>query len=108
MPQVFNPAAKPWINLSDADMQAVIAQVAKCPSGALSVRHNDDKGLDDQKDVCITVSANGPLLVTGKVRIKDNDGNEVIKEKTTALCRCGASANKPYCDGAHRKINFNG
>ncbi len=108
LPKVFNPNAKPWINLSEADIMSVSAQVAKCPSGALSIRKHNVAHETGQEAVCITISSNGPLLVSGKVLIKDANGNEVLKEKTTALCRCGASSNKPYCDGAHRKINFNG
>ena len=56
----------------------------------------------------IEIAANGPILVHGTIEIKNSDGKVEIKENMTALCRCGASANKPYCDGAHRKIDFKG
>ncbi len=50
---------------------------------------------------------NGPYLIQGQATYTDAAGNEQTTEGTTvALCRCGASANKPFCDGAHRKINF--
>jgi CDGSH-type Zn-finger protein len=52
--------------------------------------------------------ANGPLLVTGTLNVTDTEGNTTIKTKKTAFCRCGASSNKPYCDGTHAKINFVG
>ena len=58
--------------------------------------------------VKVNVIANGPLMVHGTISITDKDGNTSVKDKTTAFCRCGASANKPYCDGSHRKINFEG
>ncbi|NOX47039.1 MAG: hypothetical protein GXO89_08690 [Chlorobi bacterium] len=58
--------------------------------------------------VKVEVMANGPLLVHGTISLTGKDGNIETKEKTTAFCRCGASANKPYCDGSHRKINFEG
>ncbi len=50
---------------------------------------------------------NGPILVTGDFKITLPDGQEVPVEGTTiALCRCGASDNKPFCDGMHKKIGF--
>jgi CDGSH-type Zn-finger protein len=54
------------------------------------------------------VSENGPLLVYGNLKVKKNDGTIEQKNKVTAFCRCGASGNKPYCDGSHRKIDFKG
>jgi CDGSH-type Zn-finger protein len=57
--------------------------------------------------VRITVRENGPLLVEGDFTIVDAAGNEVpIKKK--ALCRCGGSTTKPFCDGTHSKIGFQG
>ena len=50
---------------------------------------------------------NGPYLVKGPVVLLDADGNEFRAERATvALCRCGGSANKPFCDGTHSKVGF--
>ena len=50
---------------------------------------------------------NGPYLVKGEFLISDAAGNEYPSgRRTVALCRCGESANKPFCDGAHAKIGF--
>ena len=57
-------------------------------------------------DVKITVSKNGPLLVSGPVELKDAEGNVYPVRNTMALCRCGASTTKPFCDGTHSKIGF--
>lgn len=58
-------------------------------------------------DVKITPSDNGPYLVRGPVKLVDAEGNEFeIKRKTIALCRCGGSSDKPFCDGTHAKIGF--
>lgn len=54
----------------------------------------------------ITVRADGPLRVTGPVVLEDADGNEFETRKTFSLCRCGHSENKPFCDGAHRRVGF--
>lgn len=108
---VFDPRKKPWINMDGADTDAIIAQVDKCPSGALSwLRNEDGSPATDQTEVetIIEATPNGPLMVYGNIKVKDSDGNETVKHKVTAFCRCGASDNKPYCDGSHRKIDFKG
>lgn len=55
----------------------------------------------------ITLRPNGPLLVEGEFTIVDENGNETTPVKK-ALCRCGGSTMKPYCDGMHSKIGFKG
>lgn len=56
----------------------------------------------------IEVTVNGPVLVHGDCEIKNSNGFVEQKTGITALCRCGASANKPFCDGSHAKIDFEG
>ena len=57
--------------------------------------------------VTIKVKENGPYLVDGDVKIVDMNGNEIPLLKR-ALCRCGGSTTKPFCDGTHSKIGFQG
>jgi CDGSH-type Zn-finger protein len=58
-------------------------------------------------DVQITVRENGPYLVKGPITLMDVDGNEyTIERETIALCRCGGSTNKPFCDATHSRIGF--
>ena len=57
-------------------------------------------------DVTIDIITNGPYIVKGEVEMKDADGNTYPVEKRMALCRCGASTEKPFCDGTHSKIGF--
>jgi CDGSH-type Zn-finger protein len=59
-------------------------------------------------DVTITPSTNGPYLVSGTVRLTDVDGREIPHPDQMALCRCGQSSNKPFCDGTHLTIDFDG
>jgi len=109
--EVFDPRKKPWINLEAADTERIIAQIEKCPSGALSwVQHEAGKPEVEQVEVETIVETipNGPLMVYGNIAVKDAAGNETHKNKVTAFCRCGASGNKPYCDGTHQKIGFEG
>ena len=57
--------------------------------------------------ITITTRPNGPYLVKGPIRIVDPDGNEfTVDQDTVALCRCGGSTTKPFCDGTHSKIGF--
>jgi CDGSH-type Zn-finger protein len=56
--------------------------------------------------VKIETIKNGPYIVTGEVELIDADGNKFSVEKRMALCRCGASTEKPFCDGTHSKIGF--
>jgi CDGSH iron-sulfur domain-containing protein 3 len=59
-------------------------------------------------DVEIKVRANGPYKVTGLVRIVDAEGNEFVLPagSAVALCRCGHSRTKPFCDKSHRRVGF--
>jgi len=54
----------------------------------------------------ILVTANGPLECRGEIEIVTAAGTVVAKETETWLCRCGQSANKPFCDGTHKKTGF--
>jgi CDGSH-type Zn-finger protein len=55
----------------------------------------------------ITPYRDGPLLVRGPVTLVDQDGNEIeLHQKTIALCRCGRSARKPFCDGMHKAVKW--
>lgn len=110
LPQVFDPRVKPWINAQMATSNKIIEQIKKCPSGALSYYMNNEEKNQPSVNVetIVEVSQNGPLLVYGNIKIKDKDGNETVKNKVTAFCRCGQSSNKPYCDGTHRKTGFQG
>jgi CDGSH-type Zn-finger protein len=57
-------------------------------------------------EVIIEIKRNGPLIVTGPVELKDAEGSKYPAQERMALCRCGASTTKPFCDGTHSKIGF--
>lgn len=110
LPEVFSPSERPWIKPENATTEKIIAQIKKCPSGALSFYMNADEHKDSHVSTehIVEVVENGPLLVFGNIEVKKKDGTEKKESHVTAFCRCGASANKPYCDGTHTKINFKG
>lgn len=114
---VFNPKERPWIKMDGATTDRIIEQVRQCPSGALSYYMNAgeikeegpaDVVAESAHIMKIEVTPNGPYLIKTECLIVHSDGREETKTGTVALCRCGASANKPYCDGSHRKIGFEG
>ncbi len=120
LPAVFKPGERPWVHPDAAAAEQVVAQVAQCPSGALSIVRPEDtdvepsntnmEGMDNQSRpaTAVEVTPNGPLIVKGTVEIRHADGRIEVKEERCALCRCGASGNKPWCDGTHRKSGFQG
>ena len=107
---IFNPKRRPWIDMFGGSTEEIIKIVDNCPSGALSYKRNnnleEDKVLTEEVPTSIQVNKGGPYLVKGKFTFINSDGKEEIKEGSIALCRCGGSNNKPFCDGTHRKIGF--
>jgi CDGSH-type Zn-finger protein len=57
-------------------------------------------------DITIEIIKNGPYIVNGRVELKDAEGGAYPPKDRVALCRCGASTTKPFCDGTHSKIGF--
>ena len=58
-------------------------------------------------ETVITPYRDGPLLVRGDFRVQDQDGNEIEPgRETIALCRCGKSRTRPFCDGSHKLVDF--
>jgi uncharacterized Fe-S cluster protein YjdI len=105
--KVFNPKRRPWVDVSQATTEEIVAQVNECPSGALSILEASST-TEVSAERIVEVSPNGPLLVYGNVAVKRPDGTTTHHNKVTAFCRCGNSANKPFCDGTHRKVGFQG
>jgi CDGSH-type Zn-finger protein len=110
LPTVFKLNARPWINPDAADIEEIINTIRKCPSGALSysldgTEHRDQ---DQQVKPMITVSKDGPYLISGGIELIGENIHwaEGASKEHYVLCRCGASNNKPFCDGMHRTINF--
>lgn len=109
LPMVFKPRERPWITIDAASTVALVNQIKQCPSGALGYYMNGEKNNEaEHLETKVEVIENGPLLVYGTLSVTHKNGSKEIKNKTTAFCRCGASSNKPYCDGTHIKESFKG
>ena len=106
LPAVFDISKRPWINPDGASVKEIIETVEKCPSGALSYTIGSRRYQDLERKPAITAAKNGPLHLTGGIRMKDDQRNKPESKEHCTLCRCGESENKPFCDGTHRDINF--
>jgi CDGSH-type Zn-finger protein len=106
---VFKFNARPWINPDSARTEEIIDTIRKCPSGALSYSINGIEYRDpNEREPLVTVSKDGPYSITGGIDlIGDNiQWAEGATKEHYTLCRCGASSNKPFCDGMHRTVSF--
>lgn len=105
-PQVFDVNARPWADLSDVDPEEVAATIRACPAGAL--RYEGDGVAPEVPDdpTIVEVRPNGPLYLRGRLRLQAAGGRAARDEYRLAVCRCGASENKPFCDNSHRLIGF--
>jgi len=106
LPSVWRMKEEPWIDADAAPVDEIIETIKKCPSGALSYSIDGVEHRDQQHDAKIQVSKDGPYYVTGSVELKDVERLEDTSEEHYTLCRCGASKNKPFCDGSHWYIKF--
>jgi len=109
LPNVYHPGERPWITIDKATTQELKDQIAKCPSGALSYYLNNvPKEAVKNQETEVEVTKNGPLLIRGTLKVSHHTGGTEIRDNVTAFCRCGGSGNKPYCDGTHKTIHFQG
>ena len=130
LPQVFRPAQKPWIQADAATADEIAATIDHCPSGALRYTRDTDGATDAASPVAessashsaapgtppgtaraagpatVHVHENGPLEVQGDMTIVGADGRVLRASRRQYFCRCGGSANKPYCDNSHLRVGF--
>jgi CDGSH-type Zn-finger protein/uncharacterized Fe-S cluster protein YjdI len=106
LPEVFNTEKRPWIQPDRAEPDAITTVVLRCPSGALQFEREDGVRETPPEENVIAIAENGPLYARGDIEIKSPEGDTLFRETRVALCRCGASQNKPFCDNTHKEIGF--
>ena len=106
LPKVFDRDRRPWVKADEASADEIETTVAQCPSGALRTRRVGASGPPRGQPLEIRASPKGPLLLRGGVRILDAGGTVLYEGERAALCRCGGSSNKPFCDGTHKTNGF--
>jgi CDGSH-type Zn-finger protein len=103
---VFRIHEEPWIDADGAAVEEIVATIRKCPSGALSYAIDGVEAGPPQRPPAVTVTDNGPYAVTGGVELMGVKFGEGASTEHYTLCRCGASKNKPFCDGSHWDAGF--
>jgi CDGSH-type Zn-finger protein len=102
---VFDRGRRVWVDPTQANAGEIANIVQRCPTGALHFRRTDggvEEPIPGRNEVRIT--PDGPLYFRGELEI--HTPRAVLKETRAALCRCGASRNKPFCDNSHADIAF--
>jgi uncharacterized Fe-S cluster protein YjdI/CDGSH-type Zn-finger protein len=104
--EVFQLERRPWALPDMASADEVAEVVRRCPSGALLYKRQDGQPNEDPGEVTkVTPMRDGPLLVTGKIEVRHEDGTVETLPRAT-LCRCGESQHKPFCDNQHLAVAF--
>jgi uncharacterized Fe-S cluster protein YjdI/CDGSH-type Zn-finger protein len=104
---VFDTRRRPWVDMEQAGNDTITAAIESCPSGALRYERLDGgEGEQPQIPTSIVPWPNGPLLVKGSIEVKDRHGDTFLAGPRAALCRCGESANQPFCDLSHVEAGF--
>jgi CDGSH-type Zn-finger protein len=104
-------ATNVWRMVGSSDQTDVrsqmIGMIDRCPSGALTYALEEDAdAVEPDLAHHVAVIPDGPLFVSGSIPITDAEETVIETRNRLTLCRCGGSANKPLCDGTHKKIGF--
>jgi len=107
LPAVFKPGSIPWVEPAQAAADRVAEVVRRCPTGALHYERHDGGTAERVPEVnAVVPDPDGPLYLSGDVEVVAEDGTVVIRDTRIALCRCGATKNRPFCDGSHWDAGF--
>ena len=107
LPLVFQPGGRPWVKPDAGSVERITEIIERCPTGALHYERKDGGHAEvPARANTVTPDRDGPLLVRGQVEIVDEEGRVLLRDTRVALCRCGASSNKPFCDGSHSFAGF--
>ena len=108
---VFRYGQEPWIDPDAGPPEQVCEVIRRCPSGALAyalggagARGTVER--DYEREPAITVSKDGPYFVVGGIALACETWGREASREHYALCRCGKSKRKPFCDGAHWEAGF--
>jgi len=104
--EVFRQHDEPWIDPDGAALREIVDTIGKCPSGALSYAIDRVEAAPRERAPMVTVTDNGPYAVTGGIELIGVKFGDGASTEHYTLCRCGASKNKPFCDGSHWDAGF--
>ncbi len=129
--EVFDPGRRPWVDMNGASTDRIIEVVNLCPTEALTWKWNDENKNRDisidqtnhvlfrrpellesteqenpENPVSVKIMMDGPIVVKGDFTFQYSGNTKEMRDGIISLCRCGASNHLPFCDGTHRKIDF--
>ena len=105
--QLFEGGRNPWCQPDLVDLDAVADVVRRCPTGALTYQLADGSAPEQAPARNrVVVTNNGPLYLTGELAIDGASEDMTGVKFRAALCRCGQSNNKPFCDNSHEQAGF--
>lgn len=105
LPAVFQRDRRPWIDPTLGTADDIARVIHRCPTGALTYERLDGGAIEEQQNE-VRALPNGPYVVRGDIVVVDQEGEVLLEATRVALCRCGGSSNKPFCDGTHKKNGF--
>lgn len=105
--ELFVGGRKPWCQPDLANSEEIEDIVKRCPTGALTWQHKNGENPETPAIInTATICYNGPVYLKGDLDIEGfNDQNSGLRYRA-ALCRCGQSKNKPFCDNSHEQAEF--
>ena len=104
---LFEGGRDPWCDPDQVEANYAAEVTRRCPTGALTYTRRDGGEAERAPDKnTIVVANNGPLYVTGDLQIDGAKPEQTGLSKRAALCRCGNSQNKPFCDNSHEVAHF--
>ena len=107
LPSVFDHKRRPWIDAGSAPADELAVVIRRCPTGALTYERLDGGREEEPRTTNeLLVVPDGPIHARGDLVILDAERQVIGRVTRAAFCRCGASRNKPWCDGRHTDIGF--
>jgi len=104
---LFIGGRQPWCQPDLSTGQEIRDVVLRCPTGALSAQFSDGSRVEaDDGENTASISQNGPVYIKGQLELEGLDDQSPGTQYRAALCRCGHSNNKPFCDNSHEKAGF--
>ena len=106
LPKVFHAGGEPFVTAEGGTADEIEQVVRQCPSGALGFIRNGETYSGEQREAEIYVAHNASYYVRGGIELEGEPLNAGASREHYALCRCGQSKNKPFCDGSHWYVKF--
>jgi uncharacterized Fe-S cluster protein YjdI len=106
LPAVFDVGRRDWVRPAAAPARDVAEAVSRCPSGALQYIQPGEPDEAADAEVTFMATPNGPYHARGALIVRDAEGGVLGRGTRFALCRCGGTANAPFCDNTHRANGF--